>query len=110
MLRFAHRVILGGAIGLALSMSGCRREHVSAARAPVPDTRLGMGKSTDVLYVLDGHVLARASADSAGMPSAVRTLDPARIESIRVLKGAKARKEYGEAGASGVVVITTKRG
>ena len=76
----------------------------------MPDSRLGMGNSTDVLYVLDGRVLARAAADSAGMPSVIRTLDPARIESIQVLKGAKARKEYGEAGASGVVVITTKRG
>ena len=68
-----------------------------------------MGSSTDVLYVLDGHVLTRAATDSAGLPSAVRSLDPAHIVSIHVLKGAQARKEYGEAGASGVVVITTSK-
>jgi TonB-dependent SusC/RagA subfamily outer membrane receptor len=68
-----------------------------------------MGPRTDVLYVLDGHVLARAATDSAGMPTAVRSLDPSHILSIQVLKGAKARKQYGEAGASGVVVITTSK-
>ena len=81
-----------------------------AARMPVPDAqRVAMGSRTDVLYVLDGHVLSRAATDSAGMPTAVRSLDPAHIVSIQVLKGAKARKQYGEAGASGVVVITTSK-
>ncbi|WP_439185332.1 TonB family protein [Carboxylicivirga taeanensis] len=32
------------------------------------------------------------------------------VESIRVIKGEKARKLYGEKGADGVVVITSKRG
>jgi TonB-dependent SusC/RagA subfamily outer membrane receptor len=106
----SHRTLIIVAAGLAMLVSGCRPARLSASRAPLPDIqRVSMGPSTDVLYVLDGHVLARAATDSAGMPSAVRSLDPSHIVSIQVLKGAKARKQYGEAGASGVVVITTSR-
>jgi TonB-dependent SusC/RagA subfamily outer membrane receptor len=42
------------------------------------------------------------------VPSAVRDLDPSTIERIEVLKGARAKRAYGDAGASGVVIITTK--
>ena len=106
-----HRPLVVGAVALALLVSGCRPERLtSSARVPVPDAqRVAMGSRTDVLYVLDGHVLARAATDSAGMPTAIRSLDPSHIVSIQVLKGAKARKQYGEAGASGVVVITTSK-
>lgn len=75
---------------------------------PTNDERVPLSASADVLYVLDGRMLPRG--DSAGVPAAVRALDPSRIRTIEVLKGAKARRAYGGAGSSGVVVITTKAG
>lgn len=60
-----------------------------------------------VLYVLDGRVLATA-ADTA-MPAEVRALDPSRIASVQVLKGAAAKQRYGARGENGVVVITTRQ-
>ena len=109
--RCTHRTLIVCACGLAALLSGCRPERLAgSSRSPAPDVqRVALGPATDVLYVLDGHVVSRAVTDSAGMPSVVRTLDPTRIVSVQVLKGAKARKQYGEAGASGVVVITTSK-
>ncbi|RAW02406.1 SusC/RagA family TonB-linked outer membrane protein [Pseudochryseolinea flava] len=55
--------------------------------------------SSEPLYVVDG------------VPSAdTRTLNPADIESITVLKDASSTAIYGAQGANGVVLITTKRG
>src|SRR4051812_18827255 len=100
----SYRPVVVRVVGLLLLVAGCRHEPLtSPVRFPVPDAqRVAMGSRTDVLYVLDGHVLSRAATDSAGMPTAIRSLDPSHIVSIQVLKGAKARKQYGEAGASGV--------
>lgn len=73
---------------------------------PTTDERVALGFPRDVLYVLDGHVLPRG--DSASVPTAVRDLDPSTIDTIEVLKGASAKRAYGDAGASGVVIIKTK--
>lgn len=55
--------------------------------------------SSEPLYVVDG------------VPSSdTRTLNPADIESISVLKDASSAAIYGAQGANGVVLITTKRG
>jgi TonB-dependent SusC/RagA subfamily outer membrane receptor len=97
---------------LAVSLSifalvGCRAERLLRPTVvPAGDERVMLATSADVLYILDGRVLPRP--DSAGVPAAVRDLDPANIRTIEVLKGAKARRAYGEAGSSGVVIITTK--
>lgn len=91
-------------------VAGCRGgwlTHPTVAPA-AEGSRVELGASSDVLYVLDGRVLART--DSTGVPSAVRNLEPARIRSVEVLKGARAKRAYGDAGASGVVVITTTNG
>ena len=76
------------------------------AVVPTSTERVALGFPRDVLYVLDGRVLPRG--DSTSVPSAVRDLDPATIERIEVLKGATARRAYGDAGSSGVVIIITK--
>jgi TonB-linked SusC/RagA family outer membrane protein len=55
--------------------------------------------SSEPLYVIDGVV----SSDT-------RTLNPADIESITVLKDASSAAIYGAQGANGVVLITTKKG
>ncbi|HEX5170825.1 MAG TPA: TonB-dependent receptor [Cyclobacteriaceae bacterium] len=55
--------------------------------------------SSEPLYVVDG------------VPSAdTRTINPADIESISVLKDASSAAIYGAQGANGVVLITTKKG
>ncbi|RNI26759.1 TonB-dependent receptor [Rufibacter latericius] len=55
--------------------------------------------NSDPLYVVDG------------VPSAdTRSLNPADIESISILKDASSAAIYGAQGANGVVLITTKRG
>jgi TonB-dependent SusC/RagA subfamily outer membrane receptor len=78
------------------------------AVVPTSSERVALGFPRDVLYVLDGRILPRG--DSTSVPSAVRDLDPATIERIEVLKGASARRAYGDAGSSGVVIIVTKAG
>jgi TonB-dependent SusC/RagA subfamily outer membrane receptor len=92
---------------LALAVSACSASRFShPSVVPSSDERVALGFPRDVLYVLDGRILPRG--DSATVPSAVRELDPARIERIEVLKGAPAKRAYGDAGSSGVVIITTK--
>jgi TonB-dependent starch-binding outer membrane protein SusC len=55
--------------------------------------------SSEPLYVVDG------------VPSAdTRSINPADIESISILKDASSAAIYGAQGANGVVLITTKRG
>lgn len=49
------------------------------------------------IYVVDGK-----QVDDIG------TLDPNTIESINILKDAAGKSQYGESGANGVVIITTK--
>ena len=51
------------------------------------------------LYIIDGVVTSK---------SVISNLDPNKIASIDVLKGANATKLYGESGKNGVVKITTK--
>lgn len=57
--------------------------------------------STDPLYVIDGVPLTQAF---------FRNLNPNEIESVSVLKDAAATAVYGNRGANGVIVITTKKG
>jgi TonB family protein len=52
------------------------------------------------LIVVDGKIIDN---------SAMQTLNPSNIESIEVLKGESAKKFYGEKGANGVVIITSKK-
>ena len=93
----------------ALALSACSAQRFAhPAVVPTSTERVALGFPRDVLYVLDGHVLPRG--DSTSVPSQVRDLDPATIERIEVLKGLTARRAYGDAGSSGVVIITTKAG
>jgi len=77
------------------------------------------------LFVIDGvpyapgnnaiQVLGSATGIGPGSvqpggSSAFNNIDPAQIESIEVLKDADATAIYGSRGASGVILITTKKG
>jgi outer membrane receptor protein involved in Fe transport len=92
-------------IGLALTACSANR-FMHPSVVPRSDERVSLGFPSDVLYVLDGRILPRG--DSASVPSAVRNLDPAMIETIQVLKGLSAKEAYGDAGSSGVVIIKTR--
>ena len=92
---------------IAFALTACSANRfMHPAVVPRSDERVSLGFPSDVLYVLDGRILPRG--DSASVPSAVRDLDPAMIETIQVLKGASAKQAYGDAGSSGVVIIRTK--
>lgn len=94
---------------VVVTVAACGAQRFShPAVVPTVDERVALGFPRDVLYVLDGQVLPRG--DSASVPTAVRDLDPATIETIEVLKGATAKRAYGDAGASGVVIIKTRGG
>ena len=56
--------------------------------------------SADALYIIDGKESTKADLDK---------LPPNSIESVNVLKGAIAEKEYGDKGKNGVIKITTKK-
>jgi len=58
-------------------------------------------QSNEPLYVVDGYPMEGG---------AFRLLNPSDIESIQVLKDASSTAIYGSRGASGVVIITTKKG
>ena len=68
------------------------------------------------LYVVDGVPLNNSNLDPAGRwggtdyGDGISNIDPNDIESISVLKGPNAASLYGQLGANGVVIITTKTG
>lgn len=74
------------------------------------------------LYVVDGIVMRDVNAGSGGLNNdgywddqrirgnGILDINPGDIESLTVLKGASASALYGSEAASGVVVITTKKG
>ncbi len=68
------------------------------------------------LYVVDGVPVDNSFTGSTGLSSAVdygsriNDINPEDIESLTVLKGAAATTLYGSRAASGVVIITTKKG
>ncbi|MGI4743488.1 MAG: SusC/RagA family TonB-linked outer membrane protein [Janthinobacterium lividum] len=61
------------------------------------------GSNSGPLYVIDGLWIEPTS-------SAGRDVNPADVESVQVLKDAAALAPYGNSGANGVIVITTKKG
>jgi len=72
-------------------------------------------RSNQPLYVIDGVPIDNgggANSVNAGVASSSRASDvnPEDIESISVLKGAAATVLYGSRAASGVILITTKKG
>jgi TonB-dependent SusC/RagA subfamily outer membrane receptor len=88
------------------------RAHDRSTGAPVQNAAstsreltLRAGKDAAPLIVVDGVVVGPSSEWQSG-----RLLDNENIESIEVIKGAAAAELYGARAASGVIVITTKRG
>ena len=69
-----------------------------------------LGGGSDPLYVIDGVVLSNGQFDVADTRNPLSFINPADIADITVLKDASAAAIYGAQGASGVIIITTKRG
>src|SRR5690606_31205834 len=71
--------------------------------------------SNQPLYVVDGIPIDNSGGNNSvntgvGTSSRISDINPQDIESINVLKGAAATVLYGSRAASGVIIITTKRG
>ena len=92
-----------------------------------------IGGNNQPLFVVDGMPLSNGSVDQTDIPSASSTaltgtsglalanrnsdytnriadINPDDIESVTILKGPEATALYGSDGASGAIVITTKKG
>lgn len=84
-------------------VAGVQATSSSGAPGSAPTIRIrGIGSyaaSSTPLYVIDG----------VPMEQGLSTINPADIESISVLKDASASAIYGNRGANGVVIITTKK-
>ena len=75
---------------------------------------------SDPLYVIDGVIMSSAGEDAASATdkyggtqesqNALNGINPRDIESMQILKDASATAIYGNRGANGVVIITTKKG
>ena len=85
------------------SVAGVQATSSSGAPGSAPEITIrGIGSylaSSSPLYIIDG----------VPMEQSVSTVNPQDIESISVLKDASASAIYGNRGANGVVIITTKK-
>ena len=90
------------ALALTVALAGCSAERLTGTAA---QDAVRQHQAMDVaprdlpLMLLDGKEISEADA---------RALDAATISSVEVLKGAAAAKLYGERGARGVVLITSR--
>ncbi|AWA29704.1 SusC/RagA family TonB-linked outer membrane protein [Flavobacterium magnum] len=88
----------GRVAGVNIAMNGGQPGTASTVRIRGITTLNG---GNEPLYVVDGVVLG---------PAAIGYLNQSDIESIEVLKDAASAAIYGTRGASGVILITTKKG
>jgi len=99
----AARAAARAAAGATAGAQGGTSVEVASSRAGtsgrVMIQGLGTAGSPAPLFILDGEVVG---------PEIVHALLPERIASVEVLKGGAALQAYGDAGANGVVRITTK--
>lgn len=80
-----------------LAMSG---QRVSIGTDTTTILRGSMSTEAPPLVIIDGVVVAQAN---------LQALDPLRIDRVEVVKGSVATRIYGERGANGVIVVTTKQ-
>jgi len=113
-----------GEINVANSLAG-RVSGVqvqSAGSGPGGSSRVtirgfsSLGGNNQPLYVVDGVPIDNTNRGSAGRwggydrGDGIQNINPQDIEEISVLKGPSAAALYGQRGANGVVLITTKSG
>lgn len=94
------------AIAVLLALPACRPARPSSTGPAPRQSAAPTGPFVPIerrepLYVIDGVVLPDSLVD--------RLPPRDSIAQIEVLKGAAARARYGDDGAAGVVILTTKR-
>ncbi len=99
--------LAGRVLGVGVGGGGNRPGSQASIRIRGADTFAKNGNGIVPLYVIDGVI--QIAADGSNDQTRFNTLDPAEIESISFLKDASAAI-YGSRGASGAVIVTTKRG
>jgi TonB-dependent SusC/RagA subfamily outer membrane receptor len=62
------------------------------------------------MVIINGVRMERCDAPAGSELSPLGGVDPAAIETVEVIKGAAAAKQYGADGANGVIEVTTKKG
>lgn len=92
----------GKVAGVQVSMAGGSPNSASQIVVRAISS-INTGQSNEPLFVIDGMPV-RGGASSAA------DINPNDIESMSVLKGAAASALYGQEGANGVILITTKSG
>ncbi|HOF98566.1 MAG TPA: SusC/RagA family TonB-linked outer membrane protein [Paludibacteraceae bacterium] len=97
-------------------------EITSASGAPGSSTRVimrgysSLGGSNQPLYVVDGVPISNGQIGSTSINGGLdfgnraNDINPEDIESMTILKGGSATALYGSRAASGVILITTKKG
>ncbi|HEX6751701.1 MAG TPA: TonB-dependent receptor plug domain-containing protein [Longimicrobium sp.] len=91
--------------GIILVSGGCAPDRLVSPTAPSGQmVRASEGASVSArpMVIVDGKVYTTEN----GVPE----IDAAQIANIEVLKGDAATRVYGQAGANGVVIITTRAG
>lgn len=103
----------GKAAGLVINASSA---GVGGATKAVMRGSKSITKSSNALYVIDGVPMSAINRDAStefgsnGYTDPIADLNPEDIESMTVLTGAAAAALYGQDGANGAIVITTKKG
>ena len=92
----------GKVAGLQVSMAGGSPNSASQIVIRAISS-INPGQNNEPLFVIDGMPV-RGGAQSIG------DINPSDIETMSVLKGAAASALYGQEGANGVILITTKSG
>jgi TonB-linked SusC/RagA family outer membrane protein len=69
-----------------------------------------IGANSEPLYVIDGLPAMQGTSSQDPTYNPLNEINPNDLESIQILKDASATAVYGSRGASGVVLINTKRG
>lgn len=111
------QALQGKAAGVQVMVNSGQPGAASTIRVRGTNSIMG---NNEPLYVIDGIQLSgqnEAVLNNAGnvwnasaKVSPLSTINPADIESIEILKDASAAAIYGNRGANGVVLITTKKG
>ena len=92
----------GKVAGVQVSMAGGSPNSASQIVVRAISS-INSGQSNEPLFVIDGMPVR-------GGASAAADINPSDIETMSVLKGAAASALYGQEGANGVILITTKSG
>ena len=92
----------GKVAGVQVSMAGGSPNSASQIVVRAISS-INSGQSNEPLFVIDGMPVR-------GGASAAADINPNDIETMSVLKGAAASALYGQEGANGVILITTKSG